>query len=269
MMNTNETIFELDKITYSYPMEAPVLNEATLKINRGEKVALLGVNGSGKSTLLKIFSGLIFPQKGVVKFYGNRVTEENFKDEVFAKAYHRKVGFIFQDSDIQLFCSNVEEEIAFAPLQMGLSEGEAMERVNSVIRMLNIEHLRNKTPFKLSGGEKKKVAIASILVINPDVIILDEPTNGLDPRTQRWLVDFLVKLNNAGKTLITSTHNLELVHEISERSIILDENHQIAADIPTISALQDVDLLKRVNLVDDYYHVHSESKHSHFYIHNY
>ena len=107
------------------------------------------------------------------------------------------------------------------------------------------------------------------MALNPEVLVLDEPMNGLDPRTQRWLVEFLVKLNKAGKTLITSTHNLELVQEISKRAILFDENHTIVADMPTEKLLEDIDLLKRVNLVDEYYHRHEGNKHSHFHIHNY
>jgi len=128
---------------------------------------------------------------------------------------------------------------------------------------------RQELPYHLSGGEKRKVALACVLSVNPELLVLDEPMNGLDPKTQRWLVEILVKMNRAGKTLITATHNIELVQEISQRSILFDETHSIAADAPTEKILEDIEMLKRVNLVDEYYHSHSDSDHRHFHIHNF
>ena len=262
-------IFSLKNITYAYPLDKPVLKDISLEIKSGERIAILGVNGCGKSTLLKLLSGLIFAQSGSFHAFEQSINEKYLGDDRQAKAYHQRVGFIFQDSDIQLFCSTVEEEIAFGPLQLGLSAEETQTRIDDVIAILGIEQLRGRTPFKLSGGEKKKVAIAAILAMNPQVLILDEPTNGLDPRTQRWLVGLLNTLNKAGKTLISSTHNLELVQEISDRAILFGEHHEIVADMPTGKLFEDIDLLKRVNLVDEFYHRHEGSEHSHFHIQNY
>ena len=136
---------------------------------------------------------------------------------------------------------------------MGLDENEVDKRVNDCLNLLGIQNLKDRQPYHLSGGEKRKVAIACVLTLNPEVLVLDEPMNGLDPRTQRWLVEFLIMLNKAGKTLISSTHNLELVQEISRRAVLFDENHSIVADTATGNLLQDIELLKRVNLVDEYY----------------
>ena len=263
-----QSVFKLNNVTYAYPNEGTVLRDISLEINQGEKISILGANGCGKSTLLKILAGLLYPQEGEFSVFGEATNEKKFMDDKFAKNYHRRIGFIFQHSDVQLFCSNVEEEIAFGPLQLGLPDSEVRQRMNDVINMLNIEHLKSKTPFKLSGGEKKKVAIASILVMNPEILILDEPTNELDPRTQRWIVELLMNLNKAGKTLISSTHNLELVQEISNRSILFDENHKIVADCPTNTLFENIELLKSANLVDDFYHRHG-GEHSHFHIHNF
>jgi len=152
---------------------------------------------------------------------------------------------------------------------MGLPETEVEQRVADCLQILNIEALQDRQPYHLSGGEKKKVALACVLALNPEVLVLDEPTNGLNPRTQRWLVELLINLNKAGKTLISSTHNLELVQEISERAILFDEAHQIVADLPTRKLMADIDLLKRVNLVDQYYHRHEGDQHSHFHMHNF
>jgi cobalt/nickel transport system ATP-binding protein len=152
---------------------------------------------------------------------------------------------------------------------MGLPENEVEARVNDCLALLKLEEFKHRQSYHLSGGEKKKVAIAAVLALNPEVLVLDEPMNGLDPRTERWLVAFLTSLNKDGKTLIVSTHNLELVQEISKRAVLFDESHTVAADLETAKLLDDIELLKRVNLVDEYYHKHADGGHSHFHIHNY
>lgn len=247
------TLFKLDSIAFAYSEKEPVLNDLSLEIFEGERISILGANGCGKTTLLKILSGLIFPQSGEFTAFGDKIEQKNFSDK-FSKVYHRKIGFIFQDSDIQLFCSTVYEELAFGPLQFGLSQELVKQRINETAQMLDIEHLLEKTPYKLSSGEKKKVAIASVLILNPDVLILDEPTNSLDPRSQSWLLRLLHTLGDAGKTLIFATHNLNLVPEVSDRAVLFDEDHNIAADMSVTELLKDEELLKRVNLVDDNYH---------------
>lgn len=264
-----KTIFELTDIIFSYPYEEPVLNGIDLEIFQGEKICILGANGSGKSTLLKLLCGLLHQQRGMFKAFDTDITEKTFKAEDFSRKYHKRVGFIFQNSDTQLFCCSVKEEVAFGLLQLKLPYEQVYKRIDDVLGLLNIQHLKEKIPFKLSGGEKKKVALASVLVLNPDVLILDEPTNGLDPKTQRWLVELLVGLNRAGKTIITSTHNLELVQEISDRCIVFGEDHRIAADAATAAIMSDIELLKKVNIVDEYYHRHGDEKHAHYHIHNY
>lgn len=262
-------LFELENIWFNYPFDGPVLRDVSLSVREGEKLCILGANGCGKSTLLKLLAGLLFPEKGNFRAYGADMTEKAFKDEEFSRTYHKKTGFIFQNSDIQLFCSTVREEIAFGLLQLKLPVREVEGRVEDMLDMLGIRHLSNKTPFKLSGGEKKKVALACVLALNPMVLILDEPTNGLDPRTQRWLAELLMTLNSAGKTIITSTHNLELVQEISDRAVVFGEDHSIVKDSDTTSVLRNIELLKTVNLVDEYYHMHGDHKHTHYHMHNY
>lgn len=247
------TLFKLDSIAFAYSEKEPVLNDLSLEIFEGERISILGANGCGKTTLLKILSGLIFPQSGEFTAFGDKIEQKNFSDK-FSKVYHRKIGFIFQDSDVQLFCSTVYEELAFGPLQFGLSQELVKQRINETAQMLGIKHLLEKTPYKLSSGEKKKVAIASVLILNPDVLILDEPTNSLDPRSQSWLLRLLHTLGDAGKTLIFATHNLNLVPEVSDRAVLFDEDHNIVADMPVTELLKDEELLKRVNLVDDNYH---------------
>ena len=245
-------MIEIKEVYYSYS-DIYALNNINLYIEKGEAVALMGPNGSGKSTLLKLINGIISPESGVYKFNNEEITRKKLQDNKFAKRLHQNIGFVFQNSETQLFCSNVYDELAFGPRQMGLSEIDVDKRVNDCLDLLNIQDFKNRVPYHLSGGEQRKVALACVLSLNPEVLVLDEPMNGLDPRTQRWLVEFLIRLNKAGKTLITSTHNLELVQEISSRSILFDETNTIVADMPTEKILEDIDLLKRVNLVDQYY----------------
>ncbi|MEI8216349.1 MAG: ABC transporter ATP-binding protein [Eubacteriales bacterium] len=261
-------MIDIKEVSYAYSGIC-ALNKVNLHINKGEAVALMGANGSGKSTMLKLINGIVSPDKGVYKFNDEEITLKKLQDNKFAKSFHQKIGFIFQNSDTQLFCANVYEEIAFGPRQMGFSEEEVDARVNDCLNLLNIHDFTERQPYHLSGGEKRKVAIACVLALNPEVLVLDEPMNGLDPRTQRWLVEFLVKLNKAGKTLITSTHNLELVQEISKRAILFDEHHNIVADMPTNKLLTEIELLKEVNLVDEYYHKHDGNHHAHFHLHNF
>ena len=267
-----EKIMQLREVSFEYIKDEAVLKDINLDIYSGEKVVILGANGSGKSTLQKILNGLIFPTKGDYRAFGQLVTEDTLNDELFSKAFRQRVGFIFQNSDSQLFCANVWEEIAFGPLQMKLNFQEVTKRVEEVIKMLNLESLKDRPPYKLSGGEKKKVAIASVLSINPEVMILDEPTNGLDPRTQRWMINLLVELNNAGKTLITCTHNLDIVEEIADRVIVFDEEHHIVAQGTPQEILSNKELLLSVNLIDEHYHRHvhvldQSQDHNHYHSH--
>jgi cobalt/nickel transport system ATP-binding protein len=263
-----ETAFRLEHVRFDYGEGIPALHDVSLKIARGEKVALLGANGSGKSTLLKILNGLLHPTSGVFQAFGEEITEKALRSEEIAFRFRRRVGFIFQNSDAQLFSTTVREEIAFGPLQMNLSRAEIAQRIADVAALLGIEALLDRPPFRLSGGEKKKVAIASVLVLNPEAILLDEPTNGLDPRSQQWLIELLVRLNQAGKTLITTTHDLDIVPHIADRVVVMDESHAIAAVGTPEEILENTDLLLSVNLIHEHSHRHGALHHSHLHHHH-
>ena len=185
----------------------------------------MGDNGSGKSTLLKALVGLIHPQQGTYRFDGDLVDERSMHDSAFSKRLHQRIGFIFQDSDAQLFCPSVEDEIAFGPRQMGLPEDEVLQRVADTCALLDIERLRSRAPYNLSGGEKKRVAIACVLSMNPDVLCLDEPLAGLDARTRAWLLGFLGQLKAAGKTLVIATHDQSLADEVADYFVYVGEFH--------------------------------------------
>ncbi len=219
-------LFSLDNVCFAYEGHI-ALRYITLDVARGETVVLQGSNGCGKSTLLKLLNGLVYAEEGTYRFDGDVIDEKSLKDNVFSKRFHQRVGFIFQNSDVQLFCGNVEEEISFGPRQMGLSEEEVKQRTDDVIGLLGIEDLRERAPYHLSGGEKRKVAIACILSMNPEALVLDEPLAGLDRKTQEWLVGFLLDLKKAGKTLIVSTHNDELAHTLADRLVVIGDDHSI------------------------------------------
>lgn len=259
-------MISLKDISYSYD-GIPALCGISLCVARGEAVSLMGVSGCGKSTLLRLVNGIVFPSSGSYHFDGEEITRRRMDSQLFAKSFHKRMGFVFQNADVQLFCATVFDEVAFGPRQMGLDETAVAQRVGECLSLLEIESLASRQPFHLSGGEKRKVAIAAVLALNPDVLTLDEPLTGLDPRTQRWFVDLIVKLNRSGKTVITSSHSLDLAQELSSRTILFSRTHEIAADAPTVKILEDAELLKRVGLVDDSYHKHEGHSHSHFHSH--
>jgi cobalt/nickel transport system ATP-binding protein len=208
-------------------------------------------------------NGLIFPIAGTITAFGEPITEQALRDENLSNRFRRRVGFIFQNSDSQLFSPTVRDEIAFGPLQMDLPIEEVEQRIEDIAQMLEISRLLDRAPFQLSGGEKKKVAIAASLAVGPDVLLLDEPTTGLDPRSQHWLVELLSKLHAVGKTLITATHDLNIVPHIADRAIVFSEEHRIMAADDVKSVLSDSNLLVSVNLIQPHWHRHGTVWHDH------
>ena len=265
-----ETIFDLRNVSYSYVGKILALKDVSLKINRGERVSIIGSNGSGKSTLLAILNGLVYPTSGEFYAFNNQITEEVFdaiKDNEFRSYFRTKVGFVFQNSDVQLFSPTVFEEIAFGPLQLNIPPREVRTRVEEVLEMMEISKLRDRSPHTLSGGEKKKVCIATVLVNNPDVLLLDEPSAGLDPRTQLWLVELLQDLGHAGKTVVTATHDLEIIDMISKRAIVMGEDHSVKMDYNAKTVLCDYELLMASNLINEHMHIHGKLVHEHLHDH--
>ncbi len=245
----SSSIFEMKGVSYAYQQHLPALTDIDLTIFPGEQLALLGANGCGKTTLLFLLDGLLFPSAGKLSAFGEPLEEEKLEQAAFRQLFRGRVGMVFQNPDIQLFCPTVYEEIAFGPLQLDLPAPEVRERVEDLLAMFGIAALRDRSPGQLSGGEQKKVAIASVLAPNPAVLLLDEPTNGLDPRTQGWLTEFLMELAQAGKTIITATHDLNFAGKIAARTVVLAENHRVAADCSASTAMADRDLLLHCNLI--------------------
>ncbi len=260
-------VFSLDNVSYSYYQRFPALTDVSFSVRGGERFAVIGSNGSGKSTLLQLCAGLLHPQQGRVLFDGEVVSEASLKQEPFRRSFRSRVGFIFQDSDVQLFCPTVLDELVFGPLQLGLDNEVATFRAHEIMHMLQIEQLSSRPTHMLSGGEKKRVALGCVLTMNPDVLLFDEPTNGLDPRTQVFLLELMIALNEAGKTIVMATHDLGMVNEMHARVAVLSEEHRLERIGSADDILADEELLLRVNLVHEHIHFHGGQKHSHIHSH--
>jgi len=263
-------LFELNKVCFAYEGGQPALEGVSLTIAAGQRVAVLGSNGSGKSTLLKLLDGLYFPTSGSLRAFGQPLTEAALQDEAANFQFRRRVGLVFQDTDVQLFSPSVWDEVAFAPLQMDLPRQEITQRVEAALAALRIEKLRDRAPHRLSGGEKRRVALASVLSLAPEVWLLDEPTTGLDPRSQSWLIDFIITQGQAGRTVVTATHDLTIVEAIADQVFVFDEEHHLAAQGRPAEILADRELLLRCNLVHEHRHRHDglgpEHTHAHSHL---
>lgn len=242
-----EPIFHLRGVRYLYNGRQLALDGIDLDIHRGEQIVLLGANGCGKSTLLKLLDGILCPSEGTMRALGRDVKAVAGGEDAFR--FHREVGLVFQDPDIQLFSATVFDDVAFGPLQLGLSQKEVKECCAEALDQMEITHIARRAPFELSGGEKKRAAIAAVLSLHPEVILLDEPTASLDPRTKWVLVNLILKLGQAGKTVITTTHELEIVPVIAKRVVVMGEERRILADGTPERILNDRELLVRANLI--------------------
>ncbi len=267
-------LIEISGVHYAYEDGAAALAGASLSADPGERIAVLGANGCGKSTLLKLLGGLIFPQKGTYRAFGREITEPLLSRDPFGMYFRKEIGILFQNPDAQLFNPPVEDEIAFGPLQMNEPPEAVGAKVREAIEAFGLGAIVGRPPFALSGGEKKKVAIASVMVMDPRVLLLDEPTAGLDPRSSRELVDAIVGAEDAGKTVITATHDLHIVSEIATRVLVFGEDRRILASGTPGEILTDRALLLAANLVhrhrhahEDYWHVHEHEHPDVFHVH--
>jgi len=260
---TDNLIFELRDVYFSYLGKYPALCGIDMEVRRGEKLAVIGANGSGKSTLLQMLDGLIFPDKGSVKAFGRGLDEGTFSDGDFSRYFRSKVGLVFQNPDVQLFCPTVKEDIIFGPLQLGVEKAEIEKRLAELGDILDLKDLLNRLPHQLSVGEKRKVAMASTLAIEPEVIILDEPNAGLDPLTSRHIIDIIIQANLDGKTVITATQDLHIVEEIADTVYVLSKDKKIARRAPVREVLADEEFLRYHNLVHIHSHRHKDKIHTH------
>ncbi|MEI6787089.1 MAG: ABC transporter ATP-binding protein [bacterium] len=231
-------LVEVKDLVFTYPDGTEALRGVSFRITHGECVAVIGGNGAGKSTLLQHLNGYLMPQRGDVRVGDFSLTPET------AAAVRRSVGMVFQDSDDQLFMPTVFEDVVFGPLHLGMTAGEAGKRAQDALERVGMAHLRDRPPYKLSAGEKRAVAIATVLSGVPDVLVMDEPSSNLDPRGRRRLMELLRSFEH---TRIIATHDLELVVELCPRVIVLDGG-RVMADGPTAILLGDEVLMLRHGL---------------------
>lgn len=242
-------IFNLEGASYRYDGGIVGLVDVSLQVRAGSSIAVLGPNGSGKSTLLKILDGLYYPAEGRFYAFGEQITEKKLTDKSFNRFFRKNIGLLFQDADAQLFSSTVEDEIAFGPRQLGLSDEVIKARVEEVITRLGIEELRNRYPYSLSGGEKRKVAIGSMLSLDPEVYLLDEPTANLDPKTGDKLIDLILSLREKGKTLVIASQDLVFAAHVAEHFLLMDQNKHPVAFEDKKTTFAKLDLLDKLGLL--------------------
>ena len=257
------SLFECHDLHYAYRGRIPALCGVNLTIEAGIRVALVGANGSGKSTLLSLLDGLSFPQRGTIRFAGHELSEASLQDEAFSRDFRRRVGLVFQNPDVQLFCPTVREDIAFGPLQFGLAPREVERRIEALAQDLGIAPLLDRPPHQLSVGEKRKVSFATVLAIEPEVLLMDEPIAGLDPRTTTHLIDLLHEAAHQGRTIVTATHDLHTLPDIADIVYVFGQDKRLAASGTPEEILGNHALLEANNLI----HVHHHHTHDHRHYH--
>lgn len=232
-----------ENLSFTYPDGTQALKNINIKIEKGEKVAIIGPNGAGKSTLFSHFNGLTEPTSGCVKIEGKPISFE--KDELLK--VRQKVGIVFQDPNDQLFAPTVKEDIAFGPMNLGLSYDEVEKRVEDSLKMVGMENYEDKTPHHLSGGQQKRIAIAGIIAMKPELMILDEPTAGLDPDGVEKVLNIMNQLNEEGMTLIISSHDIDMISKYADKIFVL-YNGEIIESGNKNKIFSDMDLLKKAHL---------------------
>lgn len=259
-------VFEVQNVCYRYH-EVVALDGMTLTVTGGQRVALLGANGSGKSTLLRLLDALYFPQQGHISAFGELITAERMQNDAIALRFRQRVGMVFQNPDVQLFNPTVFDEVAFGPLQLHWPKDDIRQRVMAILDLMALTHLKDRPPHRLSGGEKKRVALASVFILEPEVLLLDEPTAALDPQSQSQMIDFLAGWGGGAKTVVTATHDLDIVEDIADHCYILQDGRIVAAGAPH-DLLRDTPLLRRTRLIHAHRHSHAHGVlHTHPHMH--
>jgi cobalt/nickel transport system ATP-binding protein len=232
---------DVKHLTFRYPNRPAVLDDITFHIDDGERIALVGPNGAGKSTLMLHLNGILRAESGTIRLCGMELGDDTLR------AVRRAVGLVFQNPDDQLFSPTVFDDVAFGPIYQGCSPEEIRERVRDALAAVHMEAYTHRVSHHLSVGEKKRIAIATVLSMNPEILILDEPSAGLDPQARRNFIRLLAELK---QTMLVATHDLALVREICPRTLILDSGH-IAGDGPTAEILANRMLLAQHGLLED------------------
>jgi len=236
-------ILESRDVRYRYPGGVDAIRGISFHVRRGEKVALVGPNGAGKSTLLLMFNGMLRPDSGTLLFDNEPLRY----DTPSLRELRRRVGFVFQNPDRQIIAPTVYQDVAFGPVNLGYPEEKVREAVGNALRNVGLEGFERRPPHRLSAGEKKRVAIAGVLAMDPDLLVLDEPTSSLDPAGSEDTMELLEELHQAGKTIILSTHDVELAYPWADRAILMRQGEILQEDVPEM-AFGDPDLVRRARL---------------------
>ena len=236
-------ILEARDIRYRYPRGMEAVCGISFHIRKNEKIALVGPNGAGKSTLLMMFNGMIRPDSGLMLFDNQPVQY----DTPSLRVLRKRVGFVLQNPDRQIIAPTVYQDVAFGPTNLGYTEQEVREAVTRALRHVGLEGFERRPPHQLSGGEKKRVAIAGVLAMDPDVLVFDEPTSGLDPSGSEDIMELLDELNHEGKTIIISTHDVELAYPWADRAILMLGGKILQEDIPEV-AFDNPESVRRAHL---------------------
>jgi cobalt/nickel transport system ATP-binding protein len=238
---TNNIIISINDIKFSYPTGITAINGITLNITQGERVALLGPNGSGKSTLILLIAGLLTPNSGDIKVFDEKTSSKTFQKT------RSRIGIVFQDPDDQLFTPSVIEDIEYGPKNLNIPDKDVKTQSTYILEKMGIQHLKTRPPHRLSFGEKKKVSLATALILKPDLLLLDEPTANLDLASRRKLIDTINELNKEGTTIIISTHDAEAIPELADRIIIINNGIKIDEG-KTSDILQNKNILEQSGL---------------------
>ncbi|MEM2925403.1 MAG: ATP-binding cassette domain-containing protein [Methanocellales archaeon] len=237
-------ILEAIGVCYRYPNGVDALRNVNMQVNEGEILGLLGPNGCGKTTLLLHLNGILQPQNGEIRFKGKRIKY----DKKSLRELREKIGMVFQNPDDQIISPTVWEEVAFGPVNLGWNEDMVNERVNSALSLLQIAHLKDKPSHYISFGEKKKLSIASIIAMDPEVLLLDEPTSNLDPKSASWMMKIIYDLNKKkGKTIIIATHDIDLAPVYVDKICLMMDGRIIKSGTPS-EVLSDRELIRATNL---------------------
>ncbi|MEF9955051.1 MAG: ABC transporter ATP-binding protein [Clostridium sp.] len=238
---SQELILQIQNLNYSYEDNKPALSDVNLKIFKGEKIAVLGSNGAGKSTFFLNMNGVLTPDRGDIIYRGKKILRSDLNE------LRKNVGIVFQDADNQMIASTVRAEVSFGPMNLKLSKEEVRKRVDETLTYMNLENFRDRPPHYLSGGEKKRVSIADIIAMKPEIMIFDEPTASLDPFNTQILEGVLERLSDEGKTLLISTHDMDFAYRWAERVVVFS-NGRILADGTPLSAFQDDTVIEKAGL---------------------
>lgn len=236
-----EEILRVQHLTYEYQPGHTAIEDISLSIGQGEKIAVMGANGAGKSTFFLNLNGVLQAETGEICYRGRTIGRKDFK------ILRRHVGFVFQDADNQMIASTVEAEVAFGPVNLKLSRQEVEERIGQALEYMNLQSYRKRPPHYLSGGEKKRVSIADILAMRPEIILFDEPAASLDPFSTEMLEQVLADLSGEGKTLLISTHDVDFAYRWAERILVFDHG-KLVADGETLEIFLQEQLLEQAHL---------------------